>query len=879
LLIAVVALAAVWQGGRDANAGGLVVQDLTGATTAQDLAESLLGGGIVVSNVTYTGSDSAAGLFGGGSGIIGFESGVLLSSGQAQNVVGPNGAANSGTGLGQAGDSDLTALSGNNTNDAAVLEFDFVPSTNLIVFEYVFASEEYNEYVGSQFNDVFAFYANGTNCAVVPNPANPVASLPVSVNTVNNGDSNTSSTNPGLYTNNDPFNADSTGSTVGSPLDTQMDGLTKVLTCSAQVQAGVSNHMKLAIADASDSIYDSAVFIKGGSFVSAEGRVSGRVLGPAPDSDDLVLIEGSMVAVCSGGPPCPTSITNALGEFVVMDLPEGSYHIIAYPPPGRNDLLPADLAISLAQGESKNVGDMMMRKAVAPPAGVTIASIGSIGGVPVIAWDKPAPFSVPGCVGGTASFKLIDTNGNVLDSGPMSESPPGTYNGTIGPLSPYHGPARVEVDIMCPDGSKEEVDFDVYIDPSGNVRTTQGLPIEGATVTLYRSESEAGPFTVVPDGSAIMSPSNRNNPDLTNEDGFFHWDTIAGYYIVRAEKAGCHAPGNPGQAFNETDVLPVPPPQLGLEILLECDGGGTPGPTTPAPSVTAPPGGQEIWGDGDCSGSVNPVDSLKILRKDAGIDRTGVLGACPTLGTQVMVNGVLRRWSDIDCSGALNPVDSLKTLIFDAGGQVTKSDPSCPNVGTAVNLGGGSTPTKTASPTPVATATPTASATATASPTKSATPTGTQPATATPTQTASPTASPTAGVQPILFCWIAIVTNDFINGAIDDEFCTPNGGNVYTCDVPDLSTVNCSTAAAAADYNCDFSFYPPADCQSDGTGGFPDYTCTASGSNMTCSTASPGWPDYTCNAASSIFISCTTPEMTHPDFDCTVSGLQYSCDD
>ncbi|MBI2912577.1 MAG: carboxypeptidase regulatory-like domain-containing protein [Chloroflexi bacterium] len=577
IVLAVIALGVLFRAA-PTGAQGLVVQDLTGATEAQNLAEALVGGGVAVSNVTYTGDERAGGLFGGGAGIIGFESGVLLSSGQAQDVVGPNNLGSQGTGLGESGDPDLTALSGNNTFDAAVLEFDFVPTTNLVVFEYVFASEEYNEFVGSQFNDVFAFYANGMNCAVVPNPANPVASLPVSINTINNGDSNTSPTNPGLYINNDPFNPDSTGSTVGSPRDTQMDGLTKVLTCSAQVQPGVTNHMKLAIADASDSSFDSAVFIKGGSFVAAEGRVSGRVLGPPPDSQDpdaLVLLEGAVVTVCSI-PPCPNSTTNAIGEFVVTDLPPGNYHVIAYPPPGRNDLLPADKAITLPAGQSLDVGDMIMKKAVAPPPGFVIDSIGSIGGAPVIKWDAASDFSIPGCEGGSGTWVLKDSAGNVLDSGTLTESPPGTYNGTIGPLIPYHGPATLSTHIDCPDGSDEDNVIDLYIDPSGYVRTVQGEPIANATVTLFRSDIEAGPFTIVPNGSAIMSPSNRTNPDLTDADGHFGWDVIAGFYKVRAEKAGCVSPNDPGQAYVETDVLVIPPPVTDLALVLDCGGAGLP---------------------------------------------------------------------------------------------------------------------------------------------------------------------------------------------------------------------------------------------------------------------------------------------------------------
>src|ERR687891_1081484 len=145
----------------------------------------------------------------------------------------------------------------------------------------------------------------------------------------------------------------------------------------------------------------------------------------------------------------------------------------------------------------------------------------------------------------------------------MVEGPPGTYSADF--VIPFTGPAHVTIVIDgCP-----TIEFDIYIDPSGFVRTPGGNAIEGATVTLYRADSPSGPFVQVPDGSAIMSPANRSNPDLTDATGHFGWDTIAGYYKVRAEKADCHAPGNPAQLFVETDVLPVPPPVLDIDLRLE----------------------------------------------------------------------------------------------------------------------------------------------------------------------------------------------------------------------------------------------------------------------------------------------------------------------
>ena len=64
------------------------------------------------------------------------------------------------------GDADLDALVAPGlTQDAAILEFDVIPVGNTMSVRFVFASEEYNEFVGSDFNDVIAVYVNGVNCA------------------------------------------------------------------------------------------------------------------------------------------------------------------------------------------------------------------------------------------------------------------------------------------------------------------------------------------------------------------------------------------------------------------------------------------------------------------------------------------------------------------------------------------------------------------------------------------------------------------------------------------------------------------------------------------------------------------------------------------
>ncbi|GAA1058300.1 hypothetical protein GCM10017608_34940 [Agromyces luteolus] len=239
------------------------------------LAQTLVGPGVAISNVTYVGDPVSAGSFSGGAASVGFDAGVTLGSGDIADTVGPtNDAPGTETLVGTGGDADLTALAGFPTYDAAVMEFDFtVPAgATTIYFRYTFGSEEYNEFVNTEFNDTFAFYVNGVNCAVVPDPAIPGGTLPVTVNSVNNGNpgGDPTPTNPALYRDN---------TATPNPFPTELDGLTIPLTCMAPVDPNITNHMKLAIADASDLRLDSAVFIEAGSLSITPPAGSGKVTG------------------------------------------------------------------------------------------------------------------------------------------------------------------------------------------------------------------------------------------------------------------------------------------------------------------------------------------------------------------------------------------------------------------------------------------------------------------------------------------------------------------------------------------------------------------------------------------------------------------------
>ncbi len=219
----------------------------------------------------YYGINHAAGTFSGGAGIIGFDNGIVLSTGKISDVVGPNKEDATTTANGQPGDPDLDSLiPGYTTFDRAALEFDFIPNTNVLTFDYVFGSEEYNEYVNSPYNNIFGFFLNGKNVAIIPG-----TTTPVSINNVNGGNPYGSSNakNKEYFRNNDLNDG-------GGSINTELDGLTVVLKVTVNVNPGVTNHIKLAIADAGDSVLDSDVFIKGGSFSSPKvAELAKSVLG------------------------------------------------------------------------------------------------------------------------------------------------------------------------------------------------------------------------------------------------------------------------------------------------------------------------------------------------------------------------------------------------------------------------------------------------------------------------------------------------------------------------------------------------------------------------------------------------------------------------
>lgn len=209
-----------------------------------DLANRLAGPGVTVQSATGTGNVQL-GSFTAPFGSIGLDGGVALSTGEVGGIVGNNNTTSYGTNRGGPGDDALSIIAGGGTTDTADLTVQFIPTTGTVEFSFVFASEEYQEYVDSLYNDVFAAFVNGVNCAVVDKGYELV---PSTVNAINH------KRNTLQYRDN-----------ANNSHKIQADGLTTVLRCRAAVNPGVPNTLRLAIADTGDGVYDSWAFIQRGS--------------------------------------------------------------------------------------------------------------------------------------------------------------------------------------------------------------------------------------------------------------------------------------------------------------------------------------------------------------------------------------------------------------------------------------------------------------------------------------------------------------------------------------------------------------------------------------------------------------------------------------
>lgn len=258
----------------------LLAQYITVDTTISEqvlVADSLVSGCVQAYDINFTGDGRGIGYFNatGTPFYTTITSGIILASGNATNAIGPNNSGSITTGFGLGGDADLQTLVTQTLNDASVLTFNFIPSSDTLKFNYVFGSDEYLEFVNSGYNDVFAFFLTGPdpnggvyfneNIAMVPG-----TTTPVTINNVNHLLNTTY-----FFTNTSQSN---------EPV--QYDGYTVGLSATAIVVPCETYSIKLAVADAGDSSYDSGVFLEAGSFTDGTNVVLDNI-NPTGTQNDL----------------------------------------------------------------------------------------------------------------------------------------------------------------------------------------------------------------------------------------------------------------------------------------------------------------------------------------------------------------------------------------------------------------------------------------------------------------------------------------------------------------------------------------------------------------------------------------------------------------
>lgn len=279
------------------------------ATAEEYVQEILLGDGVTATNITFTGSLAQLGLLENGSGVFSVESGLMLNTDDATcegfcaDCLG-----------GSVPDADLLNVANSvppligqsftvsSVNDVCILEFDFEAGGDSIAFNYVFGSDEYLTYVNTTYNDIFAFFLSGPgitgpyaspagfpdgaiNIAQVPE-SDPL--LPVTISSVNNV------TNSAYYIDNPTQQGICT------------NGYTTTFTAAAAVQCGETYHIKLAIADGSDTALESFVVLESGSF-----------------SSNAVNLEADAVPFSAGGLENLVPYESSVGLPSVFNYPNG----------------------------------------------------------------------------------------------------------------------------------------------------------------------------------------------------------------------------------------------------------------------------------------------------------------------------------------------------------------------------------------------------------------------------------------------------------------------------------------------------------------------------------------------------------------------------
>ncbi|HRO74593.1 MAG TPA: choice-of-anchor L domain-containing protein [Crocinitomicaceae bacterium] len=542
----------------------------TGLTPTQ-YVQQLVGAGVTVGNVTFVGANGTSsgtahstqngnyefdvpiyqiGTFSNGNSTnAGMNDGIILSSGTVQDA-GFNASffANSYVNSNVNNDADLKTLGGKNTYDKAILEFDFIPTGTSISFDYVFASEEYPNWVGQSYNDAFGFFLSGPgisgtysnnsiNIALLPS-----SSTPVSINSINNGSGdcqpifgsggNTPPSGPCTNCQYYVSNCGGTGFCYG--------GFTKVLQAQYNnLQCGQTYHIKIAIADLGDANWDSAILLKKNSLNSPTIDIS-------TNPSNAIVCQGSSIDITaqmqnsSGG--TYTWSTGQTGQTITVTPSSNQDYIVTYTYSGCSVKDTVHVIVDNCNG--------------CTPPNLNIQPLSAC---------SPNSVDLNNAIG-TSSATATKTYYNSQADANNATNPIGN---TVTTSGSYWLRAENPSDATC---------FNVY-----EIQVTVSSPTYTAAIVGENCGDKDGSITLTANGGITPYSYSIDNGTTTQNNGVFNGLSAGSYNVIITDSIGCSATGidvvpNIGGP-NITQTTPVNPSCQGTcdgSITLSVSGGNTP---------------------------------------------------------------------------------------------------------------------------------------------------------------------------------------------------------------------------------------------------------------------------------------------------------------
>ena len=514
----------------------LIVNNTT-FTPIQLVQNSLVGPGVTPYNITYNGvpgtviRDQIAKFTTNFNPTnLGLSSGLLLATGNAQLAIGPNniGTKSQPTATPTQGDPDLALLCGQTVRNVSVVEFDFVATGNELNFDYVFASEEYPEFANSTFNDTFGFFlrgpgitgvysGNAQNIALIPSST----TVPITINNVNNG---TANAGPCEYCN--YYVNNGTGTTPLANPSIQYDGFTTPLRAFAPLQCGQVYHIKLAVGNVTDNLYDSAVFLKNFTINPLELVVTDLTGTPS-----IPLCFGTINSINSGLPTTGTNVYQWSFEGDILPgetspnfpavpasppvaLTPGTYTLNVYTPTGCL-LATDDIEISYRpEAPIQEPQDITLCTAAAPPFSVNIDQTTTILG----ALD-PDLYEV----------SFYDTNLSDAMAGGVTGLIPfanwANYNITSVPTTIW----ATVLDLVTDCKTVRPFEINVTPTPSGTISFPQlTYCTDVANTPITTNVTAGGIYSATPPGLTIDPATGAINPSTSTPNNYtIHYDLAA----------------------------------------------------------------------------------------------------------------------------------------------------------------------------------------------------------------------------------------------------------------------------------------------------------------------------------------------------------------